>query len=53
MDKVGEITVITEGKEFDKNLPVKGTLVFEFPDGSKTEHSVLDILDTYWYDDIA
>ncbi|WP_161805234.1 hypothetical protein [Sporosarcina globispora] len=50
---VAEIKVVAVGKVFDKNLPVKGTLIFEFPDGSKKELDVLDIIETDWYDEIA
>lgn len=54
MDKVGEIKVVIAGKEeFDKDMPVKGTLVFEFPNGKKTTHDVIGIEDLEWYKSLA
>ncbi|MFO1442886.1 hypothetical protein KDN24_06610 [Bacillus sp. Bva_UNVM-123] len=53
MAKIGEIKIVVFGEEFDKNLPVRGTLSFEFPDGSQSELDVLDILEAGWYENIA
>lgn len=53
MNKIGEITLVVVGKEFDENLPIKGIVIIENPDGSKYELDVLDFIKAKWYEDIA
>jgi hypothetical protein len=49
---IGELKIVCVGKKFNKDLPVKGTLVFVMPNGSELSLDVIDLIKTEWYEEI-
>ncbi|WP_176215146.1 hypothetical protein [Cytobacillus gottheilii] len=53
MKKVGEITLVAAGLDFEVDLACGGKIVIVMPDGQVIVLDVLDIINKDWYEDIA